>query len=104
MERWVEHYSELCSRYTTVSEAALNAVERLQAMDELDEEPTLEELSSARAARAAGKAPGKDGIPSEVINCTKGTLLRELREVLGGRQSTTRHETCQQCHPLEDQG
>ena len=51
-------------------------------MDELDNEPTLEELRSARGARAAGKARGNDGIPSEVIDCAKGTLLHDLQETL----------------------
>ena len=46
-------------------------------MDELDE-PTLEELRSEGDALAAGKAPEKDGILSEVIKCAKGTLLHEL--------------------------
>ena len=78
-ERWVEHDSdsELYSRQNTVSEKktvsepALNAIEGLQTMDELDDEPTLEAL----AALAAGKPPGKDGIPSGVIKCAKATLL-----------------------------
>ena len=42
MERRVEHYSELYSRENTASEAALNAIERLQTMDELDDELTLD--------------------------------------------------------------
>ena len=56
MERWVEHYSELYSKENYVSEHALNAVECLQTVDELDDEPTLEALLSALAALAAGKA------------------------------------------------
>ena len=78
MERWVEHYSELYSKENSVSEAAPNAAECLRTMDE----PILEELRSAVAALAAGKAPGKDGIPSEVITCAKGILLHELHEIL----------------------
>ena len=35
----------------------------------------LDQLSS-------GKAPGNDGIPVEVIKCAKGTLLKELHEIV----------------------
>ena len=31
---------------------------------------------------SSGKAPGNDGIPVEVIKCAKGTLLKELHEIL----------------------
>ena len=41
MQHWVEHYTALYSRENIVSEAALNANEPLQTMDELDDEPTL---------------------------------------------------------------
>ena len=66
----------------SISEAALNAVECLQTVDVLDDKPTLDELRSAVGARTAGKAPGKDGIPSEVIKCAKATLLHELHDTL----------------------
>jgi len=48
MARWVEHYSELYSRETLVTEAALSSIKNLPIMEELDEVPTLEELSKAK--------------------------------------------------------
>ena len=45
MERWVEHYSELYSRMNVVSNEALMAMESLSIMDELDSEPTLEDIN-----------------------------------------------------------
>ena len=63
LERWVEHYSDIYSRENIVSLSALDAVECLQTMEELDTEPTLEELSKAIDSLAFGKAPGSDGIP-----------------------------------------
>ena len=42
MERWVEHYSDLYSRENTVSPAALDVIECLPTMDELDSEPSVE--------------------------------------------------------------
>ena len=42
MERWLEHYSDLYSRDNTVSPAALDVIECLPSMDELDSEPLVE--------------------------------------------------------------
>ena len=47
MERWVEHYSDLYSRQNVVTTAALDAIECLPVMEELDTEPTTEELNKA---------------------------------------------------------
>ena len=51
MERMVEHYSELYSRETVVTNAAPNAIRDLPMMEELDKEPTIEDLCKAIAAR-----------------------------------------------------
>ena len=45
--RWVEHYFYIYPRENIVSPSALDAVECLPTMEELDTEPTLEELSKA---------------------------------------------------------
>ena len=63
IERWVEHYSDLYSRQNIVSPAALDTIQCLPTMEELDTEPTVEELSKAIDRMAAGKAPGSEGIP-----------------------------------------
>ena len=42
-------------------------------MDELDSEPTLEDINQALDQLSSGKAPGNDGIPVEVIKCAKNT-------------------------------
>ena len=82
MERWVEHYSDLYSRENTVSPAALDAIECLPTMDELDSEPLVEELSKAIDSLASGRAPGNDGIPPDLIKHCKTTLPLPLHEVL----------------------
>ncbi|XP_038059300.1 craniofacial development protein 2-like [Patiria miniata] len=82
MNRWMEHYSELYSRENLVSTEALDAVQRLPTMDNLDQEPTMEEVEKALDALSSGKAPGGDGIPPEVLKCGKGTLIKELHELL----------------------
>ena len=42
-------------------------MESLSIMDELDSEPTLEEINQALDQLSFGKDPGNDGIPVEVI-------------------------------------
>ena len=78
----MEHYSDLYSRENTGSTAALYVIQCLPTMDELDSEPSLEELSKAIDSLASGKAPGNDGIPPELIKHCKTTLLLPLHEVL----------------------
>ena len=43
----MKHYSELYSRVNVVSEEALLAMESLSIMDELDSEPTMEDINQA---------------------------------------------------------
>ena len=63
MERWVEHYSDLYSRENIVSPAALDVIDCLPTMDELDSEPLVEELSKTIDSLASGKALYNDWIP-----------------------------------------
>ena len=82
VERWVEHYTELYARENVVAEDALNAIECLPELEELDREPTIAELKKALDSLASGNAPGKDGIPAEVLKCCKETLITEMHEIL----------------------
>ena len=82
MDRWVEHYSELHSRESVISDAAFKAIESLPSMMELDKLPTTEELSKAISSLPTGKAPGLDGIPPEAIRWAKGTLFDDLHGLL----------------------
>ena len=82
MERWVEHYSDLYSKENIVSPTALDAIECLPVIKELDAEPTVEELSKAIDSLASGKAPGSDGIPPDLIKHCKTSLLQPLRKLL----------------------
>ncbi|KAG6933589.1 hypothetical protein G0U57_018928, partial [Chelydra serpentina] len=82
MDRWVEHYSEVYSRQNTITEAALNTVDGFPVETELDEKPPMEELKKVIESLSTGKAPGKDGIPPEVIKCGINVLLEHLHDLL----------------------
>ena len=76
------HYLELYAKQTTVTDTALNAIPELPVMVELDSQPTMEELSKAINRLSCGKAPGSDGIPSEVLKSGKPALLQPLHDLL----------------------
>ena len=83
MERWAEHYQELYSRETVVTDTAVENTCPLPVMEELDDPPTIEEFSKAIDSLASGKSPGNDGILPEVIKAGKETsLLEHLHELL----------------------
>ena len=90
----MEHYCDLYSRENIVSPSALDAAERLPTMEELDTEPTLEELSKAIDSLASGKAPGSNGIPPDLIKHCKTTLLHSLRVFLCQCWKELYHKTC----------
>lgn len=59
-----------------------SGLQDLPVMAELDDTPTMEELSKAIDALASGKASGKNGIPPEVIKAGKSILFPHLHELL----------------------
>ena len=82
MERWVEHYLELYSTGNTVLEDALNKIQLMPIMVELDSELTASEIEKAINGLANSKAPGNDVIPPEVIKQGIPVLLLHLHELL----------------------
>ena len=82
MNRWVEHYSELYSRENMVTPSALDSIESLPTMEELDAVPSEGELSKAIDSLASGKAPGSDSIPPDLLKQCKTSLLQPLHELL----------------------
>lgn len=56
MERLMEHYLELYSTENTVSEEALNSIQLMPIMVELDSEPTAYEIEKVITSLANRKA------------------------------------------------
>ena len=83
MKRWAEHYQELYSRENIVTDTAIDSTSLLPVMDKLDVPPSVDELRKAINSPACGKAPGNDGVSSEVIKAGMNTaLLYHLHELL----------------------
>ena len=82
MDRWVEHYGELYSRENKVTDEALDAIEQLPCLSELDELPTMDEMMEAINSLPRKKAPGKDGISAEMIRAAKGKMSVHLLDLL----------------------
>ena len=61
-----------------VTEAALNAITQLTVLEELDAEPTPDELEKDINCLTSGKAPRCDGILPKIIKCGKPVLLKHL--------------------------
>ena len=82
MERWVEHYPELYTREKMMSEEAKNAIECKPVVEDLDSEPTGEDLEKALGSLPPEKAPGQDGIRAEILKCCKCVAFTELYQIV----------------------
>ena len=66
MDRWKEHFHDLLNRPSSTDPNALNNKDKLPCNTDMDIPPYLEEIKDAVKSLKTGKAPGTDGIPSEV--------------------------------------
>ena len=82
LDSWVKHNSELYSRENVVHQSVLHATDHLPLMPQLDEVPSIEELSKAIDRLPSEKALGKDCIPAEVIKNGRSSLLVPLHKIL----------------------
>ena len=65
-----------------MTDTALDQMECLPIMHDLDCEPSRDELSKAISGMASGKAPGSDGIPPDLLKQCKACLLPLLHDIL----------------------
>lgn len=66
LERFSDHFNELLNIPGDLDEMARDRIEQRPVVQRLDEPPDMNELMSAIGSMQDGKAPGRDGIPSEV--------------------------------------
>ena len=78
----MEYYLKLYSTQNIVTDTALNALPGLPVIEELDNTPTLEELSIAINGLTCGNATREDSIPPDVLKHGKQTILQPLHELL----------------------
>ena len=92
----MERYLELYSTENTITDEALDTIESLPVMTELDTEQTEDNLSKAIDSLKNSKAPGKDAIPPEVIKQRKTALLHHLHVLLllCWKEGTVIRDTC----------
>ena len=81
-ERWREHFSIFLNRSFTVSNEALDQITQRPTIDNLDLPPSMEEVQKAIKQTISGKAPGKDGIPSETYKAAGLVTLNAFHSLL----------------------
>ena len=82
MKILAEHYGEVLGSETAVKEEALPAIVKLSLLDELDDPPTIEELSKETDNLPSGKAAGMDALSPELTKSGKEILLDDLHKLL----------------------
>ena len=80
-ERWREHFTELLNCPSLVDEQAIDQLEQLPIITELDLQPSLDEVQRAIKQTRTGKAPGCDGIPAEIYRHGGIHLAKELSKL-----------------------
>eukprot|EP00057_Strongylocentrotus_purpuratus_P023176 XP_011677650.1 PREDICTED: uncharacterized protein LOC105444720 [Strongylocentrotus purpuratus] len=66
LERWSQHFETLLNQPGDIEPAARDRINQRPVVTALDDIPTRKELNLAIASLGDGKAPGVDGIPSEI--------------------------------------
>lgn len=77
-ERWKEHFCNLLNQQGSAEPDACRLLESRPPQEDLCCEITMEELKKALKTTASRKAPGLDGIPSDVLKNGGQALLEEL--------------------------
>ena len=78
MERWCEYFKDLLNVEAETDDSILNKLPVYRQRADLDIVPTREEVVESINKMKNGKAPGNDGIPSEIFKCGGEVLTDKL--------------------------
>lgn len=81
--RWREYYVSLLNCKSAVDPSALDGMEQQPVQNILATLPRNEEVRDALAGLKTGKAPGKDGIPPEVMKHGGAVVVEQLSSLFG---------------------
>ena len=80
--RWVEHYSELLNRPSTVNMEIINSIPQRPIVAELSNNPTHDEVVSAIKKLNSGKAPDMNGFTAEILKCGGDNMISMLHQLM----------------------
>ncbi len=81
LSRWSEHFQALFSADRVVQDSAILLIPQQPVKVELDNPPSMRELTKAIKQLKSGKAAGVDGIPPEIWKIGGSALHRKLLEL-----------------------
>ena len=81
MERWNEYFKDLLNRPSNLSTESIAKIDQMPIHEHLANPLTLHEVKIAIRAMKSNKAPGPDGIPSEIWKSSE-TLAEHLHTLL----------------------
>ncbi|CAH1245993.1 Hypp7629 [Branchiostoma lanceolatum] len=81
-ERRRQHFSQLLNRPSNIDQQAIQDMPQRPLMTFLDDPSSLEETQKAIKQLQGGKAPGPDGIPSEILKEGGEAVTAKLTELL----------------------
>ena len=80
LERWAEHFNSVLNRPASINNEAINRLPQVEINHELDNMPSMEEVSKAIKQMSSRKAPGSDAIPAEVYKAGGPIMLQKLTQ------------------------
>ena len=81
-KRFAEHFEQLLNRPSAIDPEAINEIPARKVNNQIDELPTVSEVSKAINELQSGKAAGPDGIPPEIFKGGGPVLVERLTEFL----------------------
>ena len=82
LSRWKEHFENVLNTESVIDDDVISSIEQRPEIPQLSYEPSLKELQHAIKQMSSDKAPGKDGIPSEIFKYGGKKLVHKLLELL----------------------